>query len=204
LSTTTRRIKSKEKGKKTSILLTDTVGFIEDLPSWIIDAFHSTLEEIEVADVVLLIIDGSENRQIVEKKLQVSLNELVEIGSTASVVIALNKIDLMENKDVEDVIQYLDERGLLNGRQCIPISVKNGKNIDALIENVYKSLPNLVKMTLQLPLNKDSQSFVSQLYEKTKISDVKYNHNIVVKVECNAKLKDKIISKCAHLKGSVK
>ncbi|MCJ2534291.1 MAG: GTPase HflX, partial [Candidatus Thermoplasmatota archaeon] len=49
LSTTTRRILQKTKEKTIPILLTDTVGFIENLPSWIIDAFHSTLEEIEVA-----------------------------------------------------------------------------------------------------------------------------------------------------------
>jgi len=63
LSTTTRRIPKKAKGETIPILLTDTVGFIENLPSWIIDAFHSTLEEIEVADVVVLVVDGSEEKE---------------------------------------------------------------------------------------------------------------------------------------------
>ena len=59
LSTTTRKIN----GANIPILLTDTVGFIKNLPVYIIDAFHSTLEEIEVADVVLLIVDVSEKKE---------------------------------------------------------------------------------------------------------------------------------------------
>lgn len=67
LSTTTRSIMTKNKEKQMPILLTDTVGFIENLPSCIIDAFHSTLEEIELADVVVLVVDGSEAEEVVEK-----------------------------------------------------------------------------------------------------------------------------------------
>ncbi len=54
LSTTTRKIKN----NNFPILLTDTVGFIQNLPAWIIDAFHSTLEEIEVSDIIILMVDA--------------------------------------------------------------------------------------------------------------------------------------------------
>jgi GTPase len=69
LSTTTRNITDKTEGRSLPILLTDTVGFIENLPSWIVDAFHSTLEEIELADVVIVVADGSEDVSVVAKKL---------------------------------------------------------------------------------------------------------------------------------------
>ena len=56
LDTTTRRFMVN--GKKA--LITDTVGFIDDLPPFIVEAFHSTLEEIIKADIILLILDVSE------------------------------------------------------------------------------------------------------------------------------------------------
>jgi len=59
LSTTTSKMKQFRKYKP--VLLTDTVGFIKNLPHWLIDAFHSTLEEIELADIVVLLIDASDD-----------------------------------------------------------------------------------------------------------------------------------------------
>ena len=203
LSTTTRRILQKTKGKTIPILLTDTVGFIENLPSWIIDAFHSTLEEIEVADVVVLIVDGSEEKELVEKKLQVSLDELLELGVTASIVIAVNKIDLIDDGTIDDLIQYLSQKDLLNNRLCVPISVTKEDNIEMLLENIFTSLPNIVEMTLQLPMNKESQAFISQLYQKTRIINVTYGEVTRVDVACNVKIRDKIIAQCQKLDGFV-
>jgi len=203
LSTTIRRIRNRVNGKKVPILLTDTVGFIENLPSWIIDAFHSTLEEIEVADVVVLVADGSEEKEIVERKLQVSLNELTDLGVTASVVIALNKIDLIKREKIDTLVYYLNQQGLMNNRLCVTISVKEERDIDLLLENIYKSLPHLVEMTLKLPLNEKSQAFVSQLYKKTRVSHINYNHLITINIECNAKIREKIQSKCETLQGSI-
>ena len=60
LSTTTRKLSQ----LNIPILMTDTVGFIQRLPAWIIDAFHSTLEEIKDADLVVLVIDVSDPRSI--------------------------------------------------------------------------------------------------------------------------------------------
>lgn len=201
LSTTIRRIKDKKQREKAPILLTDTVGFIENLPSWIIEAFHSTLEEIGVADVVVLVIDGSENKETVEKKLRVSLNELQDLDVTSSVVIALNKTDLIGKNDIKNLIDFLNKRGLLNDKLCIPISVKHKINIEKLLEIIYNSLPNLVKMTLKFPIDEKSQSFISELYKKAGVFSIKYNHCITIDIECNSKIKEKILSKCKSLNG---
>jgi len=203
LSTTTRRITDTNKGKNIPILLTDTVGFIEDLPSWIIDAFHSTLEEIELADVVVLLVDGSEKFEVVEKKLQVSIDELLEIGVNASIVIALNKIDLLLQQQIDDLIDYLSQNGLLNNRLCIPISVAQQINIEQLLEGIYSSLPNMIELTLHLPMNKQSQAFVSWLYQKTRVINTTYDNDIRVDIACHMKIKEKIISQCQKLDGDV-
>jgi GTPase len=203
LSTTTRSIMTKNKEKKIPILLTDTVGFIENLPSCIIDAFHSTLEEIELADVVVLVVDGSEAEEIVEKKLRVSLNELRNIGVSAPIIIAINKIDLIENTSLNRLREYLEQTGIVEDHVVVDISVKEQKHIERLLETISESLPHMVKITFQLPLEEKSQTFISQLYEKTKVIHITYNGFITVEVECNDKIKEKLIAACRAINGDV-
>jgi len=208
LSTITRKIENKTTNKKKiPILLTDTVGFIQDLPSWIIDAFHSTLEEIKTADVVILVADISEKKEAVEKKLKVSLKELQEIGVTAPIIIALNKIDTMsnkENKELTTKIKYIQQKKLINNKKYVPISVQEKKNISTLLNTVYDLLPQKSKIKIHLPINRDTQAFISHLYEKTHITHIKYTNNTInIDIECNEKIKNKIISKCKKLNGSI-
>jgi GTP-binding protein HflX len=203
LSTTTRSITTKNKEKKMPLLLTDTVGFIENLPSCIIDAFHSTLEEIELADVVVLVVDGSEAKEVVEKKLRVSLNELRNIGVGAPIIIALNKIDLIENKSLDLLREYLQQTGIVEDHVVVDISVKEQKHIERLLQTISESLPHMVKITFQLPLEDKSQAFISQLYEKTKVIRIRYNEVITVEVECNEKIKEKLIAACRAVNGDV-
>jgi len=199
LSTTTRRLQT----KSLPILLTDTVGFIENLPSWIIDAFHSTLEELEVADVIVLVVDGSEPQEIVAKKLHVSLDELRELGSTSSLVLAFNKMDIRSSQEIDELLSYLQREDLLTTSSIACISVKEQHHIDTLLHLIYASLPNLVTLKLVLPLNNASQAFVSHLYQKTNVLHISYEKEIIAKIQCNIKIKDKILAQCLHLNGSL-
>jgi len=203
LSTTTRSITAKNKEKKIPILLTDTVGFIENLPACIIDAFHSTLEEIELADVVILVVDGSEAKEVVEKKLRVSLNELRNIGVGAPIIIALNKIDLIDNESLNTLREHLDQTGIIDDHVFVDISVKENKHIEVLLQTIYDSLPHMVKITFQLPLEEKSHAFISQLYEKTQVLHITYSEVITVDVECNEKIKEKLIATCRAVKGDI-
>ena len=203
LSTTTRRIWSKEKDKQIPILLTDTVGFIENLPPWVIDAFHSTLEEIEVADVVVLVVDASDEKQVVERKLHVSLGDLCDLGVTASIVLALNKIDQLDEQSLDDLINYLGERGLLKEKSYVSLSVKKQKNIDSLHDAIYAALPSMVTMAMQLPVSTESQAFISYLYKTVWVVDIRYAATIDIVIRCNVKIKDRIIATCTSLHGSV-
>jgi len=203
LSTTTRSISTKNKEKQIPILLTDTVGFIENLPACIIDAFHSTLEEIELADVVVLVVDGSEAKEIVEKKLRVSINELRNIGVGAPIIIALNKIDVIDTASLETLKDYLEDTGIIEDHTIVTISVKEQKNIEELLKTIYDSLPHMVKITFQLPLEEHSQRFISQLYGKTKVLHITYGSEITVAVECNEKIKEKLIAAARLVKGEV-
>ncbi len=199
LSTTTRRIND----NNYPILLTDTVGFIQNLPAWIIDAFHSTLEEIEAADIVLLVVYASEKDETIAMKLEISLEEIIEMGVESPIIIVFNKIDLISKDVIDTKIDYLGNIGLLKNREIIPISVKNKENLNALMECIYKLLPNIVSIKLKLPINEKTQSFISWVYKKAYVSSISYSDYVTICIECNSKIKGKILFRCKDLNGFV-
>ncbi|UCB58957.1 MAG: GTPase HflX [Thermoplasmatales archaeon] len=199
LSTTTRRVKN----KNYPILLTDTVGFIQNLPALIIDAFHSTLEEISVADIVLLLVDISENEEIVNKKLNVSFNELIEIGVKSPIIIVLNKSDLLSKKDLDKRINLIKKQDSIKKCKIVPLSVKNNENIDNLLNVIFLSFPQISKSTIKLPINKTTQSLISWIYDIAHVIDISYDEFITITFECNIIIRDKIISRCLSLNGKL-
>jgi GTP-binding protein HflX len=92
LSTTTRSMKLEE--TKAMVLLTDTVGFISRLPTYMIDAFKSTLEESLAADLILLLVDCSEDSESIKTKYYSCWQVLRELNVDESkVVVILTKYD---------------------------------------------------------------------------------------------------------------
>ena len=80
------------------ILFLDTVGFIDYVPIEIIEAFYSTLEEIVDAEVLILVVDVSEEHSEIERKMRGVIETFTKIGvSGKPMIIVANKIDLVEN-----------------------------------------------------------------------------------------------------------
>jgi len=121
----TRAVVASEK-----ILLTDTVGFIDGLPPWMIEAFKATLEEIYIADLVLLLLDASEPIPEIMRKLRVSRDIMKEHPVKTFVV--LNKIDLLSPEELKRRMMVLDEP-LEN---IVPVSALKGTNLNVLVEKI--------------------------------------------------------------------
>ena len=83
------------------------------------------------------------------------------------------------------------------------ISAKKQKNIESLLQKIPDSLPHMFKITFQLPFEEKSHAFISQLYEKTKVIQIRYNEFITVAVECNENIKEKLIATCLAINGVV-
>jgi len=190
LSTTTRRTKKKDM----PILVTDTVGFIQNLPAFVIDAFHSTLEEIQAADLVLLVVDISEEKNTILKKLNVSFEELTEIGVETEAIIVLNKSDLISEEELIEKTSFLKQKGALNNK-FISISTKQNKNIDKLLDMICDNLPNLISFKIKLPVTNEAQRFISWIHDKAFVGDISYNDQITVSLKCNIEIYHKILSK---------
>lgn len=92
LDTSTRRL---TKDGKHSILMTDTVGFIKNLPHTLVDAFRSTLEEAVISDVLVIVLDSSSID--IEENYKTTTTVLEEIGANKNKrLIVLNKWDLID------------------------------------------------------------------------------------------------------------
>ena len=76
-------------------------------------------------------------------------------------------------------------------------------NVDGLLEIIYNSLPQLATFKIRLPMSEKTQSFVSWIYEKAHVSEISYGDFVTLSVECNAKMHDKIVSKCQSLNGLI-
>jgi GTPase len=125
LSTTTRALKFNE--EKQELLLTDTVGFISRLPPYMIDAFKSTLEESLAADLILLLVDSSEDLENIHIKYSSCWDVLDELQvDKAKVIVILTKHDIVDAQNMHEIMQ------MLQLREPLMISSKTGYGIHKL------------------------------------------------------------------------
>ncbi|HEU4325901.1 MAG TPA: GTPase HflX, partial [Roseiflexaceae bacterium] len=119
------------------ILLTDTVGFIQKLPTQLVAAFRATLEEIREADVLLHVLDITHKNA--EQQTQTVLETLRELrADQRPVLTVLNKVDLMEGIDEQEVGRLAETLGLPN--DYIAVSASKGWGLTALLTRIEQTL----------------------------------------------------------------
>ena len=142
------------------IVLADTVGFIQDLPHDLIEAFHATLQETQEADLILHVVDASEEHK--ESNIAGVESVLQQIqAQEVPQILVYNKIDLI---NMLPNIQ-LDQNGHI---QQIWVSALSGQGLELLIEALRQSFEFKVKrIWLRLPPN--AGYLRSDLYDKDEI-----------------------------------
>ena len=165
LGTTTRRA---DTGRR-DILLTDTVGFVSDLPHWLVESFESTLDSVYRADLVLLIVDASESIDAMREKLITSHDTLYE-RNEAPIVTVLNKTDCVEEGALNRKMQSLDALA----PNPVAVSGLTGENIEQLTDRIESELPSWHDERLLLPLSDDAMSLVSWLYDHGHVENEEY------------------------------
>lgn len=123
----TTRLFTTKRDKK--ILLTDTVGFLRELPHHLIEAFKATLEEVTQADFLIHVLDASNPFCDAQYRVVNELLDEIEAFKKPTLLV-LNKIDLLNEHEIERVQAKFPE-GIL-------ISVKSRKNFNELIERIEK------------------------------------------------------------------
>jgi len=151
------------------ILLTDTVGFIRNLPHHLIKAFRSTLDEVSWADIVLVIIDASDPQ--FPRHTEVTRSLLTELGVSGSPIIyVFNKCDLPASE-----IPRLPD---IPSDDMIYISAKTGQGVDKLIARIEEYvMDGRKRITLRIP-NSDA-GILSGVYKYATVNDVRYGNEFI-------------------------
>ena len=164
-------------------LLVDTVGFISKLPHALVDAFHSTLEEALLADVLLIISDGSSEEM--HQQHDVVLQVLASLGAADKPTIdVINKID------------RLDATPQWPGAICI--SAKTGEGIDALLDEIARHLRG-VQRAVRIEIPYAQGGLLSMLHEGANVLSEEYNERGVV---VEAMIDDELSGRIAGKLGS--
>jgi GTP-binding protein HflX len=132
------------------ILMSDTVGFIRNLPHTLVTSFRATLEEVEQAEILLHVRDaastyGEEQKAQVEKVL-------AELGALPKPRIeVLNKIDLLDAHQ-RGGLASRPQAQAVSGRE-VPVSARTGEGIDALLAAIDETLHSdpLIEADLRIP-----------------------------------------------------
>jgi GTP-binding protein HflX len=112
--------------------LSDTVGFVRDLPHQLVEAFRSTLEEVSASDLILHVVDGSDPDP--EGQIRAVREVLAEIDAThLPELIVFNKADIADPLTIDEMLRKYPE--------SIAVSAATGLNIDLLLQAVEAKLP---------------------------------------------------------------
>jgi len=166
LETTTRRATLDGR----PVLCTDTVGFVDDLPHWLVESFGETLSEAAAADAVVLVADASDEPESLREKLAVSLDVLDAQGvDEGDVVTAVNKTDLLDEDERAERLALVREVA----PEPIPVSVTEGTNVDALVDAMLERLPTEAT-ELTLPNCDEAMGLVSRAYDRATVESIDY------------------------------
>src|SRR5215211_846209 len=153
-------------------LITDTVGFIQKLPTALIEAFHATLEEIVEADLLLHVVDISHPNAL--NQFQSVQNTLDELGARhIPVVTALNKVDRLRNPEAaKDAVSHFSSK-------AVAISSLKGIGIPDLLRVMQQELyetytPILVRLPYQ------QGALISLFHEAGQVERIEHERGGVV------------------------
>lgn len=175
LDTTTRRI---ELPDGQPLLVTDTVGFVRNLPTRLVEAFKATLEEAVLADFLLHVLDASNPQAL--KFYNTTMEVLRELGADdKQVITVLNKVDLVED---EAYLASLQEQ--LPNTVCI--SAVTGVGLDTLYQKCTELLMDRIQVqSYRIP--QAQGNLVSLLHQESKVLGIEYEGaDVLIKAAVNA------------------
>ena len=147
-------------------LVTDTVGFIQKLPTTLIAAFRATLEEITEADLLIHIVDASHPNVV--QQIEIVEDTLAEIDvPRMPKILAWNKMDRVSDSTIDEEqekVASLREEYAAEVR----ISAKVGTGIDALLDVIDHTLGDMLRST-RLLISYEHGDIVSQLYRQGQV-----------------------------------
>ena len=145
------------------VLMADTVGFASHLPTTLIESFHSTLEEVKMADCLIHVLDG--RNEALELQYETTMKVLEELDALKIPrITAINKMDGLDKKDIE--IPWIEG-------PIVYISAKTGEGLSSLREEIFKVLEE-PWISGKLHFSYEEQDLVSHCLEEFPEAQVEY------------------------------
>ena len=158
------------------VLLTDTVGFIRKLPHHLIKSFKSTLDEAVCADILMIVIDASDDEAA--EQLEVTEKLLAELGAGGKPTIYVyNKCD----RGVSENLPSYINQGIDPSRTVCAISAKHGDGIDKLLETI-ENVIHQGKSSVTFVIPNNEQSALNILYKNATVESIEYGNEAVTVV----------------------
>lgn len=167
------------------VVITDTVGFIKNLPHHLIDAFKSTLAEVVFSDIILVVLDitSPDVRAQYDVSVELIRSLLEKEGMEEKPIIyVFNKCDRAEEKIPEESL------GLGGKDNAVFISAATGEGIDSLVEAVEKVILS-VKNEIRFVLPHSKAGYIDMLYKTSNVKSVEYTER---GIEVTAIVDDKV------------
>jgi GTPase len=139
--------------------ISDTVGFVRELPHQLVEAFRSTLEEVADSELILHVVDGSDPDP--EGQLSAVRAVLTEIeASNVPELVVINKCDAAD--------PFVIDRLKLNEKNVVAVSALTGQGIDELVALIEKQLPKL-QFDVQVLIPYDHGDLLGRIYKEGKV-----------------------------------
>jgi GTP-binding protein HflX len=153
-----------------SIIISDTVGFLHNLPHNLIESFKATLEEIKDVDLLLHVLDVSHPQ--VHDHNQAVLEVLRQLGAeNKPTIVVLNKVDLLEDKVWQARLQE-------DFRDSVFVSAKLKQNLELLLRQIQKVFKDRLEL-LEVSIPNSRMDLVDLFYRSGKVKKIEYSQDSI-------------------------
>jgi GTPase len=148
-------------------MLSDTVGFISNLPTQLVAAFRATLEEVLEADVILHVRDIShEDAEAQQRDVDAVLRQLGIDPGSGRILEVWNKIDRFSAEERERLANIAARRS--DEHPCLPVSAETGEGVEALLAAIEDRLA-AARITLDLSIDAADGAGISWLHRNSEV-----------------------------------
>lgn len=185
-STLSTRTEKWNLGGGNAAMVSDTVGFIRNLPHHLVASFKSTLEDTRFAKLLIIVVDVTDH--LAEEHVRTVEQTLDEIGATHQPrLLALNKIDLVSDDDEQFAALRAEHA------EAIPVSGVTGAGIDRLREAVLNHVVGGVcEVTMTIPMTESRA--IDFLEKRAEVLDRTYDaHNAILRVRVGRAQVDQLL-----------
>jgi len=182
------------------VIVIDTVGFIKDLPPSLERSFQSTFEGIFISDVVIFVVDASEDIIIIKEKIQ-SVHRVLRSGLDEGIkmLMILNKVDLVDLNELKRKTKAI--KSFTSGYRILPVSCTSLVGIERVFEFIYQ---NSLSETYTIIIEPgEKERFMDRLNRYGIIQNIDWDQQVYVDIKFKKKYEEEALAYISSNGGKI-